>query len=163
MSTHPPSRAPNNVPFHNNPLPHHHQQPHNMGRSTPKNARKRNGNSTPTAVEVDDDGFEIPLMRPSEIIAQANAQAKATSSKKKYTNSVPDAVEPLVQLGLEDLRAAGVKFTEIDDDEVEGPEEVEVDPDMEDRDLEMEAWWDEFFDSLLLTVPFSFLYLMLDM
>lgn len=37
------------------------------------------------------------------------------------------------------------------------------DEDEEENNPELEAFWDEFFDALTYTVPFSFLYLMLDM
>ncbi|CAK9781079.1 unnamed protein product [Cutaneotrichosporon oleaginosum] len=81
--------------------------------------------------------------------------------------------KPLVDLNLDDLRAAGVTFTE--DAELPVPQsaldsalgedgDVEVDEE-DDRTPEeraIEAWWDEFFDSMIYTIPFSFLFLLLD-
>lgn len=152
----------------------------------PPQPRQRKGKSKskkPTKPNPDD---PTPFIRPSEI-----------------TGNKPQG-KPLVDLSLEDLRAAGVTFTEdglpaglesvagisklagmsssgsgsgsgsgkiprvvvdpshndsdsdlVDDDgEVEG-EEAE--------DNALEAWWDEFFDSMLYTIPFSFLFLLLDM
>lgn len=65
---------------------------------------------------------------------------------------------------------------EEDEDEEGGGEEFEEEEYGEDGDVEFvtvrpgeeikdpkEEFWDEFFDSLMLTVPFTFLYLLLDM
>jgi hypothetical protein len=79
--------------------------------------------------------------------------------------------KPLLDLDADDLRAAGVTFTETDDLEgipravVDPSPDAEVDPN-DDRTPEeraIEAWWDEFFDSMVYTIPFSFLFLLLDM
>ena len=90
---------------------------------------------------------KIPLAKPS-----------ASSSGRK----------PLVDLSLDDLKAAGVQFTELPDGEqfVEEDSADEADDEDDpktDEERALEAWWDEFFDSMVYTVPFSFLYLMLDM
>lgn len=79
--------------------------------------------------------------------------------------------KPLVDLTLEDLKAAGVTFTELEDgeefveDEAEdSANEADDEEDSKtDEERALEAWWDEFFDSMVYTVPFSFLFLMLDM
>lgn len=88
--------------------------------------------------------------------------------------------QPLVDLDADDLRAAGVTFTETDGAAPPGMEGIPipravVDPSPEDDELEgvddnrtpeeraIEAWWDEFFDSMVYTIPFSFLFLLLDM
>lgn len=146
----------------------------------------------------------IPLIRPSEVLSGGTPRSKAPPSK------------PLVSLNEDDLRAAGVTFTETGapripglpvqlterDGEVvwekeevprpsgrrkregrgeatvrelqDGEEEEEVwdssdeegfleEEGEEEEEAAISAWWDEFFDSMLYTVPFSFLYLMLDM
>ncbi|BEJ08820.1 hypothetical protein CcaverHIS641_0509140 [Cutaneotrichosporon cavernicola] len=76
--------------------------------------------------------------------------------------------KPLVDLDADDLRAAGVTFTEGDMEDLPVP--VVVDPSPEDeaeddrtpQERAVEAWWDEFFDSMVYTIPFSFLFLLLD-
>lgn len=76
---------------------------------------------------------------------------------------------PLVDLTLEDLKAAGVQFTELPEgqqfmEEEDSADEADDEDDPKtDEERALEAWWDEFFDSMVYTVPFSFLYLMLDM
>ncbi|BEJ16297.1 hypothetical protein CspHIS471_0509020 [Cutaneotrichosporon sp. HIS471] len=88
-----------------------------------------------------------PFIRPSEVTAGG---------------------KPLVDLDADDLRAAGVTFTEGDMEDLPVP--VVVDPSPEDeaeddrtpQERAVEAWWDEFFDSMVYTIPFSFLFLLLD-
>lgn len=124
-----------------------------------------------------DDGrsYRIPLTHPSTI---RNRSKKAEGVRK-----------PLVDLGLpegtqrEVLEAIQRSFDDPsdgvghstsagedeegeqgeEDEDNEGEEEEGIaEPGVEVKDPK-EAFWDEFFDSLMLTVPFTFLYLLLDM
>lgn len=56
---------------------------------------------------------------------------------------------------------------ELDEDESDGDDDVEYEQVPEEHAAEVkdpnEEFWDEFFDSLVVTVPFTFLYLLLDM
>lgn len=70
---------------------------------------------------------------------------------------------PLVDLDLEDLKAAGVTFTEVAAEGSDGSDADDEEDDRTDEERATELWWDEFFDGMLYTVPFSFLYMMLDM
>lgn len=130
----------------------------------PLRQRKGKGKGKKSKSTPDD---PVPFIRPSEI----------TGSSGK----------PLVDLSLDDLRAAGVSFTEAEGEAavpgLEGLEGVRiprvvVNPEQEGYDSAeeeegedgrteseraLEAWWDEFFDSMVYTIPFSFLFLLLDM
>ncbi|GMK55496.1 hypothetical protein CspeluHIS016_0205520 [Cutaneotrichosporon spelunceum] len=77
--------------------------------------------------------------------------------------------KPLIDLDEDDLRAAGVTFTEGGMEDLPAPvvmdpspEEEEEEDDRTTEERAVEAWWDEFFDSMVYTIPFSFLFLLLD-
>lgn len=130
--------------------------------------RKGKGNKSKHKLSPDD---PTPFIRPSEITG--------TPSSK-----------PLVDLSIDDLRTAGVTFTEGEGgeplleglkgvripraDPPEQQEEEEEEDEWEDEGVvgddgltaserAMTVWWDEFFDSMVYTIPFSFLFLLLDM
>lgn len=115
---------------------------------------------------------EVPDAELAEI--RRRVKIPKVPKDKKVPMTKPSAVpsstgqKPLVDLTLEDLKAAGVQFTELPDGEkfVEEDSADEADDEDDpktDEERALEAWWDEFFDSMVYTVPFSFLYLMLDM
>lgn len=113
---------------------------------------------------------EVPDAELSEI--RQRVKIPRVPKNKKIPLAQPPASsagqKPLVDLSLDDLKAAGVQFTELPDGEqfVEEDSADEADDEDDpktDEERALEAWWDEFFDSMVYTVPFSFLYLMLDM
>ncbi|WOO80699.1 uncharacterized protein LOC62_03G004220 [Vanrija pseudolonga] len=96
---------------------------------------------------------KIPLAQPSAKAAEFAARAGKAGKG------------PLVDLDLDDLKAAGVTFTEVaaeGSDADDGDDGDDEEDDRTDEERATEAWWDEFFDGMLYTVPFSFLYMMLD-
>lgn len=113
---------------------------------------------------------EVPDAELAEIrrrvkIPRAPKNKKIPLAKPSTSSS---GQKPLVDLSLDDLKAAGVQFTELPDGEqfVEEDSADEADDEDDpktDEERALEAWWDEFFDSMVYTVPFSFLFLMLDM
>ncbi len=114
------------------------------------------------------------MARLDPIQSEAPRQRKGKGKKVKGTEAfirpseITGGGKPLLDLDAEDLRAAGVTFTETDD--LEGIPRAVVDPSPEDpsddrtpEERAIEEWWDEFFDSMVYTIPFSFLFLLLDM
>jgi hypothetical protein len=65
---------------------------------------------------------------------------------------------------IDEIEESGQDDTEGADEDEDGEDAEDADDEDSDdgRDSAMEAFWDEFFDALMWTVPFSFLYLMLD-
>ncbi|KAL1411651.1 hypothetical protein Q8F55_002616 [Vanrija albida] len=92
--------------------------------------------------------LKIPMAQPSAKAAEFASRASASNG-------------PLVDLDLDDLRAAGVTFTEVAGED-SGSDADDEDDERTDEERAAELWWDEFFDGMLYTVPFSFLYMMLD-
>ena len=71
-----------------------------------------------------------------------------------------DQVLEAIRRGLEDPSAIQQTVVGDEDETDEDGEEGEM---IEDTRDPKEIFWDEVFDSLFLTVPFTFLYLLLDM
>jgi len=109
----------------------------------------------------------VPLKHPSEVRKAKPLQPLVDLGLPTDTQAeVLQHIQASFQDGPEEDEAGEVEYDEegydedVEDDaeyeQVQGEQEAEVkDP--------KEEFWDEFFDSLVVTVPFTFLYLLLDM
>ena len=113
----------------------------------------------------------VPLKHPSEVrrakplkpLVDLGLPAETQAEVLQHIqNSFPDGPELDDAGQIEDVDEEG----ELDEDESDG-DDVEYEQVPEEHAAEVkdpnEEFWDEFFDSLVVTVPFTFLYLLLDM
>lgn len=112
----------------------------------------------------------VPLKHPSEVrrakplkpLVDLGLPAETQAEVLQHIqNSFQDGPE------LDDAVQVGDEDGELDEDESDGDDDVEYEQVPEGPGAEVkdpnEEFWDEFFDSLVVTVPFTFLYLLLDM
>lgn len=131
-----------------------------------KNRKKANKGVRPSEVGPQQ---KSTATKPLVELSEADLRAAGVTFTETGAPRIPGLPVQLNQRGEELVwEEQEGEYEEEEDDlqetwDSEDEEALLQDTDTPEDDAAISAWWDEFFDSMLYTVPFSFLYLMLDM